>query len=1272
MEDKLIPYHATHCISANSVVVFAPHPDDEVFGCGGAILRHIATSVPVHVVIVSDGAFCAADDLERKALIETREAESRKAADILGYGEPEFWHLPDRNVIYGEALVRRIVDEIRNTAANLVYAPSLLEMHPDHRAVAMCVIEAVRRTSSGLLLALYEVGVPLSPNLLLDISDLAERKMAAMECFVSQNEKQRYDLDIAALNRYRTYTLPAEVTAAEAYVLVSAEELANDPFKIYQSEHKRQRELGLTFDVKDIPLVSVIIRSMDRSTISEALDSVALQTYPNIEVVVVNAKAEEHSKLGEWCGRFPLQIIDTGEMLRRSRAGNIGLNKARGDYLIFLDDDDWFMPEHVSMLVDTLTRNPDKKAAYSCVIGVNEQKQPINNNFCHPFDRTLLFVGNYIPIHAVLFSRSIVDGGCRMDETLDLYEDWDFWLQAATYSDFIFVAHFSAYYRIGGQSGQGVRPDPLFAQRISADLFNKWHKQLRREDLLDIVGRAQGLEAKLHTVVAERDATVTNLNRTINEHEVRLINLYQRESELQIQSDDLQVLVNELQKEIMDYRMSTSWRITKPLREVALLRQRFVRLIRLYQNYRQIHPGFRGLVRLVSRSIGSLRKGGIKSLRSNVAMHANSRSTAQQPTLGPVLALKDIEDNTVALPQDVAVHIHIYYADLAPEIRAYLINIPVNFHCYVTTDSQQKTVPIEAAFSGIKNIRALDIRVVENRGRDLAPMIVALGAELAQHEVVLHIHTKRSPHNLELRGWRRYLMLALLGDTRRVTAILHQFAQNEQLGILFPQVYRPVIPFMRIGGNAHYMASLLGRSGNDSAEIDHINPADFPAGAMFWFRGKAIEPLVRMQLTLQDFDEEAGQCDATLAHAIERLFPYFAGKNGLYHQAYMPKQLLSSQPGTVPLSLFTDYCAQGLVNNPVIIFDHNIGGGANRYSRELINTILAENSSVIRIYHADESWLVEWIAADDGLIFSVSGEQELFETLTKAGSKNIIVNSLYGYPNVDDAVSRIICLTERLKANLDCKVHDFYAICPSQHLIDLNGRYCGVPINPSDCNACLKKNPAAYWASSRPVDIAEWRSPFAKLFAAADIISVFDPSSIEILRKAFQVQDSKLRITPHSDGYFECKSPIALAGRLHIGVLGTLIAVKGAAVVNELAEYIVKQGMYIPITVVGQSLVPTMRRIKVLGPYENNELPEILSREGINVILMPTIVPETFSYTISEAMKMGLPIVAFDIGAQGDRVKQYELGKVVPLGSSPEIILAAIQSALNTAKELKK
>ena len=128
---------------------------------------------------------------------------------------------------------------------------------------------------------------------------------------------------------------------------------------------------------------------------------------------------------------------------------------------------------------------------------------------------------------------------------------------------------------------------------------------------------------------------------------------------------------------------------------------------------------------------------------------------------------------------------------------------------------------------------------------------------------------------------------------------------------------------------------------------------------------------------------------------------------------------------------------------------------------------------------------------------------------------------------------------------------------------------------------------------------------------------------------------------------------------------------KGGAIVSALYHYFDKQKLNIPLTIVGSSYVATHQKITVHGNYTPHDLPIIISKAGINVILMPSIIPETFSYTISEAMKMGLPIVTFDLGAQGNRVKQYELGKVIPLGSSPEAILTAIQSVLKVAQEFK-
>jgi LmbE family N-acetylglucosaminyl deacetylase/glycosyltransferase involved in cell wall biosynthesis len=471
LENLLVPGTASQTIPAKRVLVLAPHPDDEVFGCGGAIMRHVAHGESVHVIVWTDGAWGVQPDA-RLAYIEQRRNESRAAAQVLGYGTPEFRAYEDRALRYGEALVHEILGAIDASGADLVYAPSVLEMHPDHRALAMAAVEAVRRRGADLRIALYEVGIPLRPNLLLDISDLAARKLEAMQCFTSQLAKQRYDLDISALNRFRSYTLPPEVSAAEAYVVATGAELARDPVGLYQSEHMRQRALGLALDSADFPLVSVIVRSMDRPSLALALDSIALQTYPNIEVVVVNATGSAHRALGDWCGPFPLRVIEPRKTLDRSPAANCGLDAAHGELLIFLDDDDLFLPHHVSRLHDELAHNPQAVAAYAGVVCTDASGKELRR-YAEEFDPLRLAISNFIPIHALLFRRAVLARGARFDESLPVYEDWDFWLQLQQQGAFRFVPESGAVYCVQREAGSGVWIDQERNRRVTLEIYRR-------------------------------------------------------------------------------------------------------------------------------------------------------------------------------------------------------------------------------------------------------------------------------------------------------------------------------------------------------------------------------------------------------------------------------------------------------------------------------------------------------------------------------------------------------------------------------------------------------------------------------------------------------------------------------------------------------------------------------------------------------------------------------------------------------------------------------
>lgn len=462
VESDLVPYQAVAEIPARRALVLAPHADDEVFGCGGAIAAHVRAGVPVHVIVLTDGA--AYGDTA------ARSAESMRAAQVLGYGSPEFWNAPDRGLRCDEETVERVAAAVRTSDADLLYAPSPWELHPDHRQAAAIAAEVARRT--GARLAYYEVGAPLRPNLLLDITSSAAAKAQAMACFGSQLQQQDYAGQIRALNQYRTYTLPREVTAAEAFLVLSAADLDGTlPSLLASAPVTLGAAPAPAAAGRSHPLVSILVRSVDRGHLAEALDSIALQSYPNIEVVVVAAKPS-HRPLPPRCGPFPLRLVPTETPLARSRAANRALDAARGDYLLFLDDDDWLMPGHVLRLADVLRRQPHTVAAYTGVALAGADGAQLGQVLDLPFDGVRQLAGNITPIHSVLFSRRALEAGCRFDEALDRYEDWDFWLQVARRAPMVHLPGVSAAYRIHQSSGVHDDGGPLGA--ASQLVYRKW------------------------------------------------------------------------------------------------------------------------------------------------------------------------------------------------------------------------------------------------------------------------------------------------------------------------------------------------------------------------------------------------------------------------------------------------------------------------------------------------------------------------------------------------------------------------------------------------------------------------------------------------------------------------------------------------------------------------------------------------------------------------------------------------------------------------------
>ena len=183
------------------VVVFAPHPDDEVIGCGGTLAFHAARGDAVHVLQMTGGELGDPRGLEgdasharerdahareRDSLIATRLAESRAAAAIVGVRETVAMGFPDGRVTPDDAVVERLAAEVRRVAPAVAYAPSPLECHSDHLATCVAAAAALAKAAPAVRLLMFEVNHPTLASFLLDVTPWIDRKRDALAQFRSQ------------------------------------------------------------------------------------------------------------------------------------------------------------------------------------------------------------------------------------------------------------------------------------------------------------------------------------------------------------------------------------------------------------------------------------------------------------------------------------------------------------------------------------------------------------------------------------------------------------------------------------------------------------------------------------------------------------------------------------------------------------------------------------------------------------------------------------------------------------------------------------------------------------------------------------------------------------------------------------------------------------------------------------------------------------------------------------------------------------------------------
>lgn len=230
----------------------------------------------------------------------------------------------------------------------------------------------------------------------------------------------------------------------------------------------------------------------------------------------------------------------------------------------------------------------------------------------------------------------------------------------------------------------------------------------------------------------------------------------------------------------------------------------------------------------------------------------------------------------------------------------------------------------------------------------------------------------------------------------------------------------------------------------------------------------------------------------------------------------------------------------------------------------------------------------------------------------------------------------------------DAFLHDYFLTCPRVYQVDGSARHCGGP-PATVCNVCVSRN----GSEAGIADVGRWRNATERFIHRAD--NVFVPSRDLALRlrrhwpqlstTVWQPED-ETRWRPAAQPKLGSDAP------LRIAIIGAINAAKGYWVLLSLARWARRYNLPLHFLLLGSSTDDRLLRaqgVEIYGRYRDDEAAAMIDAMAPHVALLPSIWPETWSFTLSLALRSRLPAYAFDIGAPAERLRNLGRDTVLPL-----------------------
>jgi glycosyltransferase involved in cell wall biosynthesis len=337
----------------------------------------------------------------------------------------------------------------------------------------------------------------------------------------------------------------------------------------------------------------------------------------------------------------------------------------------------------------------------------------------------------------------------------------------------------------------------------------------------------------------------------------------------------------------------------------------------------------------------------------------------------------------------------------------------------------------------------------------------------------------------------------------------------------------------------------------------------------------------------------------------------------------------------------------------VLVFHHGRGGGSSHFLDLFERDIESTGRNVLRARAILKAPNLAVIG--DRTFDLASNCDPLVHFARQRRVTRIVVNHLIDRP--PEMMAWVRHLGGRLGVPYDVVLHDYFVLCPRIDLITGEGAFCDVA-PPETCARCV----ANFGSEVGELDPLSWRRDHLAFLEGAERVLVPSADVAERMRRHLP-RPVAVWEPEDDEGYPPEHAPhLGEAEPLRIVTLGALNVGKGLRVVQGLADAAGRAGAPLHLSVLGPASEPLPQNVIVRGAFLSEDLERLLREAAPHAVFLPAIWPETWSFVLTAALKQGLPVIAFDIGAPAARLRRLGRGLVLPtaLATDTDRLLATL------------